>query len=446
MFGRPGRRFGEILRVRIFFRKEAGDLGESAEFRCGHGFENHLVAMLFNEDLGAIETEGPRQPDGLAASMLEYFRSGHSYDLYLQSANVKVLIPVGLEREPTLGLRGGTSLSMEVLPRNEIVPIRKPTMTDETTTLFTVGTRGSELALVQATATESALAAAFPDLRFERRIIKTTGDRRTDVALADVAKAEGVFDKGVFIKELEQALDDGSIDIAVHSLKDLPTVLDPRFALAAVLERASIRDVLVTREGGGFDALPAGARVGTSSVRRAKQVELLRPDLKVVDLRGNVPTRLEKLVSGEHHDAILLAEAGLVRLGYLPEIRNTDGPEAVLDMPGLFALRLEEHLFYPAAGQGAVGLEIRAGDFRSRVLAETIGHEETWLRVTAEREFLRLLDAGCHTPVGVFSSLTNGFLHLKARVFPEAGGPPKTGEASGIDPLAVAQSLFDSLT
>ena len=319
-------------------------------------------------------------------------------------------------------------------------------MIEDTPTLFTVGTRGSELALVQATATEAALAAAFPDLQIVRNVIKTTGDRRTDVSLAEVAKAEGTFDKGVFIKELEEALDDGSIDIAVHSLKDLPTVLDPRFALAAVLERAPVRDLLVTRDGGGFDSLPAGARVGTSSVRRAKQVEFLRPDLQVVDLRGNVPTRLEKLLAGENYDAILLAEAGLVRLGYLPEIPANGGPEPVLDMPGLFALRLDENVFYPAAGQGAIGLEIRADDARSRVFAETIDHTETWQRVTAEREFLRLLDGGCHTPVGVFSSLTNGILHLKARVFPEAGGEPQTGEASGADPFKTALSLFESLS
>ena len=318
-------------------------------------------------------------------------------------------------------------------------------MTEESPTLFTVGTRGSELALVQATATEGLLTAAFPDLKIERRVIKTTGDRRTDVSLANVAKAEGIFDKGVFIKELEQALDEGDIDIAVHSLKDLPTVLDARFALAAVLERAPVRDVLVTRDGGGFDSLPAGARIGTSSVRRAKQVTFLRPDLEIVDLRGNVPTRLQKLASGENHDAILLAEAGLVRLGFLPEIAVDDGPEPILDMPGLIAIRLEENTFFPAAGQGAIGLEIRSEDNRSRVIAESIGHADTWLRVTAEREFLRLLDGGCHTPVGVFSSLTDGVIHLKARVFPEAGGEPQSGEAHGTDPLETAQSLFQSL-
>jgi hydroxymethylbilane synthase len=316
---------------------------------------------------------------------------------------------------------------------------------NDSPTLMKIGTRGSELALVQATATEAALAAAFPDLLLERIIIKTTGDRRTDVALADVAKAEGVFDKGVFIKELELALDDGTIDIAVHSLKDLPTVLTPRFALAAVLERASVRDALVTRDGAALDEIPAGARVGTSSVRRAKQVEFLRPDLQVVDLRGNVPTRLKKLLDGDAHDAILLAEAGLVRLGYLPETSGNDGSEPVTGMPGLFVRRLDESVFFPAAGQGAVGLEIRADDKPGRVFAESINHADTWLRVTAEREFLRLLDAGCHTPVGVFSSLADGALHLQARVFPEAGGVPKTGEARGSDPLTVAKDLFLSL-
>ncbi len=319
-------------------------------------------------------------------------------------------------------------------------------MTNDSPTLFTVGTRGSELALVQATATENLLTAAFPGLGIERRIIKTTGDRRTDVALAEVAKAEGVFDKGVFIKELETALDDGSIDIAVHSLKDLPTVLDARFKLAAVLERAPVRDVLVTRGEGNFESLVSGTRIGTSSVRRARQVGFLRPDLTVVDLRGNVPTRLQKLAAGDQHDAILLAEAGLVRLGFLPETPTSSGPEPITGMPGLFVTRLEENTFFPAAGQGAIGLEIRAGDKRSLVLAEAICHHDTWQRVTAEREFLRLLDAGCHTPVGVFSTLSDGTLHLRARVFPETDGPPLTGEATGTCPLETALLLFQSLS
>jgi hydroxymethylbilane synthase len=300
---------------------------------------------------------------------------------------------------------------------------------------------------MQAIATEAALGRAFPDLSIRRNVIKTTGDRRTDVSLSEVAKAEGIFDKGVFIKELEQALDAGEIDIAVHSLKDLPTVLDNRFSLAAVLERAPVRDVLLTREPGGLDALPPGARIGTSSVRRARQIEWLRPDLTVVDLRGNVPTRLRKLAEDESYAAILLAEAGLVRLGYLPPSAPPQA-ETITGMAGLHVQRLAEDRFYPAAGQGAIGFEIRSGDVANQAYAEAIGHHPTWLRVTAEREFLRLLDAGCHTPVGVFSSLIGDEIHLQARVFPEAGGPPVTGAVRGAStaPLAVALDLFHSLS
>lgn len=308
-----------------------------------------------------------------------------------------------------------------------------------------IGTRGSDLALYQADITEAALEVAFPELKLERRIIKTTGDRRTDVALSDVAKAEGVFDKGVFIKEIETALEEGIVDLAVHSLKDMPTVLEDGFALTAVLPRAAVRDVLVTRDGTDLKSLPAGARVGTSSVRRAKQIEFLRPDLEIVDLRGNVPTRLKKLQDGKHHDAILLAEAGLVRLGFMLEKTLMEGPEALIGFESLTACRLPENEFYPAAGQGAIGLEIRWGDKQTRMLAKTISDESTWICVKAEREFLRLLDAGCHTPVGVFSDLTGGLITMKARVFPEEGGEPKTSEAAGNDPLAVAKQLFDSL-
>lgn len=320
-------------------------------------------------------------------------------------------------------------------------------MTAESPTPIIVGTRGSELALVQATATEAALAAAFPDREIIRKVIKTTGDRRTDVSLAEVAKAEGTFDKGVFIKEIEEALDAGEIDIAVHSLKDLPTVLQDRYRLAAVLERAPVRDVLVMREPGGLAALPVGAVVGTSSVRRAKQIEWMRPDVTTADLRGNVPTRLRKLAEETDYDAILLAEAGLVRLGYIPPTPQGAAAEPVAGIPGLFVTRLDESEFFPAAGQGAIGLEVRAGDVPSRIFAEAIGHRESWLRITAEREFLRLLDGGCHTPVGVFSTITDdGEIFLKARVFPDEGGTPRTGEARGTDPITLALELFNSLS
>ena len=302
--------------------------------------------------------------------------------------------------------------------------------------IIRVGTRGSELALWQANATEEKLRQAFPDVEIVRCVIKTTGDRRTDVALSEVAKSEGVIDKGVFIKELEMALASQEIDVAVHSLKDVPTVLADSFIIPATLERAGIRDVLVSKQPGGWQALPAGARVGTSSVRRARQLQWMRPDLQIIDLRGNVPTRLRKLRDAEDYDAIMLAEAGLARLGFLP---NSDDR--------LFFEVMEEQVFYPAAGQGAIGLEVRSTDPWIKSVVESIGDNDTLLRVNAEREFLRLLDAGCHTPVGVYSALSEGQLSMSARVFPEAGGEPRLSSVQGssVDAMELAKRLFETL-
>ncbi|WP_343225986.1 hydroxymethylbilane synthase [Luteolibacter marinus] len=308
---------------------------------------------------------------------------------------------------------------------------------NEETRQTIIGTRGSDLALVQAAAVERTLSRAFPDLLISRNVIRTTGDRRTDVALADVAKAEGT-DKGIFTKELEIALAAGEIDIAVHSLKDVPTVIDDVFEIAGTLQRAPVRDVIVSRHAGGLKDLPAGAVVGTSSVRRARQLEWLRPDLKIVDLRGNVPTRLQKLADG-NCDAIMLAEAGLVRLGHRM-LRP-----AVVGGVMLHFDPLAEDEFFPAAGQGAIGLEIRAGDEAAAALVAGIRDEETFTRVRAEREFLRLLEGGCSTPVGVYTLLEDGVLQMNARVFPDAGGEPARGSATGSDPLLVARQLFDSL-
>jgi hydroxymethylbilane synthase len=350
-------------------------------------------------------------------------------------------LPCQARFRANLDLHAKASGAMKSHPREAV--FLNSQMTGPSPNPIIIGTRGSELALVQATATEAALAAAFPNREILRKVIKTTGDRRTDISLSEVAKSEGTFDKGVFIKEIEEALNDGSIDIAVHSLKDLPTTLGDRFVLAAVLERAPVRDVLVMKEPGGLAALPVGARIGTGSVRRAKQIEWLRPDVIVSDLRGNVPTRLRKLAEDGNYHAILLAEAGLVRLGY---ITDSDADEEISDIPGLFATRLKEAGFFPAAGQGAIGLEVRADDPCSRALAESIGHQASWLRITAEREFLRLLDGGCHTPVGVYSSLSGQEISLKARVFPDAGGAPQSGEATGTDPMTVALQLFNSLS
>ncbi|MGC6427844.1 MAG: hydroxymethylbilane synthase [Akkermansiaceae bacterium] len=299
-----------------------------------------------------------------------------------------------------------------------------------------IGTRGSALALKQAEMTEAALAGAFPDLEVERVVITTTGDRRTDIALSEVAKAEGVWDKGVFIKELEVALENNEIDIAVHSLKDLPTVLEKQFILAGVLERAPVRDVFIGKT--PWDKLTEGHVVGTSSVRRAKQLLDLKSGVEVCDLRGNVPTRLQKLATQEM-DGILLAEAGLRRLGF-----EIDQPMEI-EGQTLVTHCLPEEEFFPAAGQGAVGFETRASDFASQEIVGALNHLETWQRVTAERQFLELLNAGCHTPIGVWTELREDKLKMGARVYPEAGGEPK--RATVIAPLKeVATQLFNALS
>jgi len=303
-----------------------------------------------------------------------------------------------------------------------------------------IGTRGSALALVQAEMTEAILTRTFPERKLVRNVIKTTGDRRTDVPLSEVAKVEGVLDKGVFTKELEVALDAGSVDIAVHSMKDVPTVLDESFCIAGVLERAPVRDVLVSMTPGGLDGLPEGATVATSSVRRQRQLKWLRPDLKLVDIRGNVPTRLEKLAGNPELDAIMLAEAGLVRLGY--DISGKlDG--------GLYVAPLAAETFLPAACQGIVGFEIRKDDEDSRACVEAITHASSMVQARAEREFLRLLDAGCHTPVGVRSWVEGEVLNMTARVFDEENeqAPPKEAQAQGAtsDPESVAATLYQSL-
>ena len=315
----------------------------------------------------------------------------------------------------------------------------------ETPKKLVVGTRGSALALVQATMVEGLLKQAFPEAEIVRKVIVTTGDRRTDVSLSEVAKVEGVFDKGVFIKELEIALEDGEIDLAVHSLKDVPTVLPEGFEIASVLERAPVNDIIVTKSAGGLDSLKQGATVATSSVRRQEMLQWMRPDIKVVDIRGNVPTRLRKLAESEEFDATILAQAGLVRLGY-----NAEG-EMTTESGSVFGALLDPERFLPAAGQGAVGIEVRCSDPATAAVVKTISHQATFTRVVAEREFLRLLDGGCHTPVGVASQLFGDKLLMEAIVFPEgenAGGAPLQAEASGLaaDPIAVATGLFKRLS
>ena len=299
-------------------------------------------------------------------------------------------------------------------------------MTDGGRGKLVLGTRGSRLALAQTEIVEEALRGSDPGLALERRIIRTTGDRRTDVPLAEVAKADGRVDKGVFIKELEMALEAGQIDVAVHSLKDVPSELADGFRIAAVLPRGPAGDVLVSRAqaaGEGWEDLPEGARVATGSVRRQRQLQWLRGDLAVEGIRGNVPTRLGKLAARPDLDALILAEAGLRRLGH----------EGAIHWEGV-ALRvhpLDPRGFVPAAGQGAVALEVRRGDRGVAGCIEAVNCPATMEAVTAEREFLRLLGAGCDTPVGVFGRIEGDRLRLRARVFEDGEEEPLEGEADG---------------
>jgi hydroxymethylbilane synthase len=231
-------------------------------------------------------------------------------------------------------------------------------------------------------------------LQVQVRKIKTQGDLVTGRALSKVGGT------GLFVKEIEDALLAGEIDVAVHSLKDMPIEQPEGVALGAILERGDPRDVLVVREGlGNLVALPIGARIGTSSLRRRAQLLALRPDLDIADVRGNVDTRLRKLWAGEY-DGMLLAAAGLFRLGRADEIKEYLPVEAVL----------------PAAGQGALCVEMRADDLPVRALIHKLDHLPTHQAVDAERALLRHLEGGCQIPVGAYATVRQNRLHLRGLI------------------------------
>ena len=302
-----------------------------------------------------------------------------------------------------------------------------------------LGTRGSELALCQTDMVTAALKAALPDIEIERKIITTSGDKRQDLRFSEFAESANV-DKGIFVKELELALRDGEIDAAVHSLKDVPSELSAEFCISATLLRAPIEDVLVSVEGLKLKTLPAFCRVGTSSVRRAKQLVWLKPSAQPVEIRGNVPTRLRKLLDPANElQAIMLARAGVERLGLLK------GSEIEIDGVKLYADILPVDYFLPAAGQGAVAIETRSNDNALRARLQCINDGNTLASVQAEREFLRLLGAGCQTPVGAHTWIEGDMLHMKVLVFDEhkPNAAPKEAHAHAWvrQPLAVATSL-----
>lgn len=309
-----------------------------------------------------------------------------------------------------------------------------------TSAKLVLGTRGSELALTQTRIVTALLRHAQPGLDVSHTVIQTSGDKRQDLRFSEFQTLAHV-DKGIFIKELETALEQEQVDAAVHSLKDVPSDLAPGFVIAAVLERAATEDVLITAQPATLDTLKQGARVGTSSVRRARQLHHLRPDLEIVEVRGNVPTRVRKVLGDNGLDAVLLAAAGLERLGLLD--MNTG--RITIDDQTLAAHILDPRQFLPAAGQGAIAIECRADDLATQTVLAAINHRETHARVTAEREFLRLLGAGCQTPVGARTWLEGGLLHMNVRVFSEevVSAPPV--ERTAFRPLDEALDLASEL-
>jgi hydroxymethylbilane synthase len=252
--------------------------------------------------------------------------------------------------------------------------------------MLTIGSRGSQLALWQARWIQSRLEALGEQCRIE--IIHTTGYKITSVALSKVGT------KGLFTKEIEEALLAGSIDLAVHSLKDMPTELPPGLTLAAIPEREDPRDALVGRR---LSELPPRARVGTSSLRRAAQLRAVRPDLEIENIRGNLDTRLRKLDEGQY-DAIVLASAGLRRLGWENRIAELLDPEVMC----------------PAVGQGALAVETRDDDGPGQRIARALDHLETRTAVTAERAVLASLGGGCQVPIGAYATIDGARLQLRA--------------------------------
>jgi hydroxymethylbilane synthase len=282
-----------------------------------------------------------------------------------------------------------------------------------------IGTRGSALALWQARHVQERLAALGQAATLHE--ITTTGDRLQDRRL------EAVGGKGAFLKEIEEALLADEVDLAVHSLKDVPTALPEGLALVAILERADPRDVLVS-SGARLSELRAGARVGTTSLRRRSLVRALRPELDIQDLRGNVDTRLRRLREGRF-DAILLAMAGLSRLG-----RGGEATEV-----------LEPRQFVPAPGQGAIAIECREDDAVARVAVAALDHEPTARAVAAERAFLAALGGGCNVPLGAHAFSAGSDLELVAFVASPDGSSLLRGERRGSDAAALGRALAEDL-
>ena len=293
-------------------------------------------------------------------------------------------------------------------------------------TALRLGTRGSELALWQARHVAERLAALPGAPRVEVVVLRTRGDLLSDVPLTETGGT------GFFTAEIERALLEDEVDLAVHSLKDLATSIPAGLALAAVLSRDDPRDALVVREGiaAGLDELPRGARIGTSSLRRQALVRRWRSDLEVADLRGNVPTRIRRLDEGRF-DAIVLAAAGLARLG----------------LEGRIATRLPVDRFPPAVGQGALAVQVRESDAVARPLVEALDDPRARAATTAERALLHRLGGGCQLPLGALATVRDGALELVATVCSRDGGRAIAGHSAGSarEAAAIGERLADEL-
>ena len=286
--------------------------------------------------------------------------------------------------------------------------------------LLRIGSRGSQLALWQASYISRLLQEQGHTTSIE--VIKTTGDKITDVALARVGT------KGMFTKEIEEAMAKSEIDLAVHSLKDLPTELSPEFAIAAIPQREDPRDAFFSSNYSDVRELPAGARVGTSSLRRQAQLHGLRSDLTIIPLRGNVDTRLRKLEAGEF-DAIILASAGVTRLGLAGKVRHYLEPDEMC----------------PAAGQGALAIEARADDHKTITVLKFLDHPPTRTAVECERAALNALGGGCQVPIGAYAEVAADCLLLRAVVASPDGKKIIRERQSGSDPQRLGSEVGQAL-
>ena len=307
-------------------------------------------------------------------------------------------------------------------------------------------TRGSALALAQSNLIAAMCRAAFPDTQFELKIIKTTGDK---LQKASMAKTDPSLPKGLFTKELEIAMLAGEADFAVHSLKDLPTELPDGLCLAATPKREDVRDVFIYRAAGsaarGFKPhaelkdFPPGATIATSSTRRKQSLLAARPDLNIVEIRGNVATRIKKVADHPEIDATILALAGITRLNFKI---NPDGTITGDDVPkGMLASVISLEFILPCVGQGAIGIETRVDDPRIAKICAALNHADTFHAVIAERAFLRGMGGGCQSPVGAHAVISGDKISLKAISFRDA--QVKRGE--GNRPIAEAALLGEQV-